>query len=91
MPNPVVTSATDLTSVSVDQTIDVTVTDPMGIDYTVVVAFSFANGAHEVVHDGSSFSAMYSFSRRATVADGFSYALRRVGGWPGSPTLHVYS
>lgn len=48
-----------------------------------VLAFAkFANGVHELVHNGSSFSPYYANSSRSVISGGFQYVVNRSGGWP---------
>lgn len=54
----------------------------------VVVLARFVGGAQDVVHDGDAFAAAYApGSTRTAIAGGFRYRIRRVGGWPSSPSI----
>ena len=86
-----VVSATtpDVSELEVDSTLEFSISDAGGISYLVVVSVAFADGKREVVHDGTNFTPLYSFSRRTPTANGFDFALRRVGGWLPGTTLKV--
>lgn len=45
----------------------------------------------EVVFDGFLFNSQYSASTRTSIPGGFSYTLRRTGGWSGPPTIRVFA
>lgn len=60
---------------------------PDGLRLAMIVAT--INGASELVHDGTSFTPVYT-GRRAVTADGFHYVINRIGGWPASPTITPY-
>lgn len=54
----------------------------------VVVLARFVGGAQDVVHDGDAFAATYARgSTRTAIAGGWRYRIRRVGGWPSSPSI----
>lgn len=87
---PVVTpiSPAPNTVIQPSQAITFAVTDETALA-TVVVYASFAGtDACEVVHNGVGFCPNYSTgSVRTVIANGFSYQVRRFGGWPASPTI----
>lgn len=46
--------------------------------------------AEEVIHRPSTgFAARYAASTKTTIAGGFRFVLRRAGGWPAPPRVHV--
>jgi hypothetical protein len=75
---------------------NITKQTPIGFDVTddtgLAVVFIYAKYAKgetwEVVHDGHSFSPLFAgLSTREAIANGYRFSVRRVGGWPSSPTI----
>lgn len=58
----------------------------------MVTAFFAATGEWEVIHTGDQFAPRYiAGSSRVPIANGFSYTVRRTGGWLSSPTLQTFA
>ncbi len=68
---------------------DVTEESDAGIFVAFVWTILESTGDTEVIHDGTNFTARYSFSIRETITGGFRYTVRRVGGWPSNPRIRV--
>jgi hypothetical protein len=72
-------------------------TDPISFDVVegsnpfldIWIAASFAGtDLYEVIYDGTSFAPLYSAqSQQLSIAGGYTFRLRRTGGWPGNPTI----
>lgn len=76
-------------------------TDPLSFEITDTVSFrrilivaDFGSiGIQEVIHDGDSFSQIYTggSNARTAITDGFAYRVLRNGGWPASPRIIPYA
>ncbi len=75
---------------------DVRSTTTIGFDVTddtalalVAILASFPDGSCEVVHDGDTFRGNYvgSANTRTAISNGFSFTVKRDGGWTQSPTF----
>ena len=77
------------TEIDPDQTISFDITDDSGLFAGIVVFVSFPDATVEVIHDGDGFRGNYRGSPnvRTSIANGFRYVVRRIGDWPGSPTI----
>lgn len=73
--------------------VEVTVTDESARLRRVIVHVSLPKlGVVEVVHDGNGFTGLYSAnSTREVVDGGWRFLVKRSGGWPCSPTFHVFA
>jgi len=78
------------TPVAADQPLSVDVIDPVIEELRVFMWVVLeATGAVELVHDGTGFTALYSFSTITPIAGGRQFSILRVGGWPSQPSLRV--
>lgn len=80
------------TGIANDQAIQFDVTDESGVAAVVLLA-SFPDGSVEVVHDNIGFRGKYigGVNTRASIANGYRFTVRRLGGWIASPTFEVLS
>lgn len=87
---PVVTNFSPAIGNAIENTqvIEFDVTDETGLA-AIMVLVSFPNGTIDVVHDNNGFRGSYvgDVNARAAIVGGFHYTVRRVGGWPDSPTF----
>jgi hypothetical protein len=76
----------------------ITRTTPIVVDVTDASTFAalfvwvtYNDGrAPDLVHDGESFQVPFAGnSTRVSISGGYRYTLRRAGGWPAAPTVHV--
>lgn len=97
-PEPVVpdTTAPTVGLVSPADGAEITRTTPIVVDVTdagglatVFLWAEYPDGEEEVVYRDGAFSQRFRTSTRAGIADGGRYTLRRSGGWPAAPTIHV--
>lgn len=67
------------------------VTDASGLAAVFLwVTYASAFAPDDLVHDGENFSVQFrDGSTREAIAGGYRYTLRRGGGWPSAPTVHV--
>ena len=65
------------------------VTDNVALRLTAILVRFAGTSLYEVAWDGSEFSPRYAGSLRTAIGSGHRYELRRSGGWPVAPTIHV--
>lgn len=85
-------SPTPGTQITEDQALSFEVTDDSGAFRRIIIVAYYADtGASEVIHDGDSFYPYFSAeSSRVAITDGFRYTVKRVRGWPASPTIKTF-
>lgn len=70
-------------------TIQFDVTDDSGLFTAIIVMVSFPDGSYEVIHDSAQFAPRYRTSTNNPITNGFTFVVRRNGGWPAAPTIKV--
>lgn len=66
------------------------VTDVSVLAMTVVVWVAYpSTGETEMVYNGSAFTSRFPSSTRIAIANGYTFTLSRVGGWPAAPQIEV--
>lgn len=89
---PVVTivSPTPGSNITPDTEFVVEVTDNSGEFTIVILDVTYPDGNSEAIYDGVDFKPFYRRRSSVTpVANGYRFAVRRLGGWPASPTFRV--
>lgn len=77
-------------TISPGRAISFDVTDDAGALGRVIVLVEYPSGAYEVIWDGDRFAAAYvAGSTRSAIANGFNFSVKRLGSWPGSPTIRA--
>ena len=81
------------TQLSANQSVSFTVTDTAGLSFqSLIVVFSFPNGAQEVAFNGTSVAGFYAGSVATQLSSSsWSFSFARTGGWLGAPSLNVYA
>lgn len=75
-------------SIGSTQALAVTVTDDAALRRVVILA-EYASRPEEVVFNGVGFGRLFAGSTTSPTTGGTVYTVRRLGGWPTSPTLRV--
>lgn len=79
------------TAIAPGDAITFTITDNRGFRRIMVLVTQDGEGVEEVAHDGNAFRGFYqTVSSREIVAGGWSYSIRRVGGWTSNPSIRVF-
>lgn len=92
--NPVISNFSPApgTPISSTQVISFDVTDNIGLFTRIIIIARFGT-TQEVVHDGSSFSFLYSNASCtvAPITNGFHYTVLRTGGWPSTMIFEPFA
>ena len=80
------------TPIYATSSVQLDVTDNLGLFRRVILLAKFLDGTYEVVFDGDAFSPKYPTSAVTTITNGYRFVLRRAEGWlPGGPTLVAFA
>lgn len=81
----------DGSAITVNQAISFDVTDDLSSFRRIMILASFSSTSIEVVYDGTAFRSYYTdLSTKTVIAGGFTFSIRRTGGWPSTPTIEIY-
>ena len=87
---PVITNFSPATGTNITNTqvLSFDITDNTSLASVVLIA-SFPDGTVDLIHDGDTFRGKYtgSVNTRVAISGGYTYTIKRDGGWIGNPTL----